>query len=148
MIAITLITLLIVAGILLGVRMIQRGAAKAAASGQLDDSATTADRPEARAAIEQWAGAHGYQRVEPAADLIRYQKHVGATSGNPTYLDVRHGDGHLTLASYMGVIHPFTRQPGGQMPLSTPGLVLAFPRKTARREHNVLRAALGLPAID
>lgn len=142
----TLIVLVII-GIGIGVWLVKRGAAKATASGVLHDSITTPDNADTRAVIDRWAQAHGYEQVQGPDGALRYQKHVGAKAGNPTYLDVRAAEGVLTLESYVGVLNPFTRKSQGQMPLSAPGMVLAIPRKTAAREHNLLRSELGLPAI-
>lgn len=132
----------------LGLRLIKRGASKAQASGYTRDRIDTTDTPETRTAIERWAQAHGYERTGDGTSLLRYQKHVGAKRGQPTFLDVIPGNGVLSLESYVGLIHPMTRKPQeGAMPLGAPGMILSIPRKSAKRDHNELRATLGLPAI-
>ena len=141
--------LLIVIAIAIGFWLIKRSAGKAQASGYTRDSIATADTPEARATIERWAEAHGYERADESATRLRYQKNVGAKKGQPTFLDVAVGEGQLSLESYVGMLNPLTRQPQpGEVPLGAPGMILAIPRKIAKQEHNALRKDLGLPAID
>lgn len=135
-------------GAYFGLRLIKGSASKAQASGYTRDQVETADTPETRQAVERWAQAHGYERAGDGTTLLRYQKHVAAKKGQPTFLDVRPGDGTLALESYVGLVHPLTRKPQpGEVPLGAPGMILAIPRKAAKREHNVLRAELGLPEI-
>jgi hypothetical protein len=146
----TLIVLIAIGiGIGIGFWLIKRGAGKAQASGYTRDRAEIADTTEARAAIERWAQVHGYARAGDGTSLLRYQKHVGASSGQPTFLDVVPGNGMLALESYVGMLNPLTRKPQpGEVPLGAPGMILAMPRKAAKREHNALRTELGLPIID
>ena len=141
--------LLIFAAVAIGYWLIKRGADKAQATGYTRDRVETADTPQTRQTIERWAKTHGYERAGDGTALLRYQKHVTATKGQPTFLDVRPGSGVLLLESYVGLVNPLTRKPQeGSMPLGAPGMILAMPRKAAKRDHNVLRAELGLPAIS
>ena len=140
--------LLIAIALVIGAWIIKRSAGKAQASGYTRDRAETTDTPDARAIIDRWAQAHGYERAGDDGALLRYQKHVGSMSGQPTFLDVSSGNGVLVLESYVGMLNPLTRklQPG-EVPLGAPGMVLAVPRKLAKKEHNLLRTELGLPPV-
>jgi len=140
-----ILILLIFIGLGVGLWLIRRGASKAGASGHDRDRAVIADTPQTRAAIERWAQAHGYKQVANEAGTVRYQKGDGI-KGQPTFLEARPGEAGLSIESWV-TSQTFTRKPGSEMALAAPGIILAIPRKLAKRDHNVLRAELGLPPI-
>lgn len=138
--------ILLVVGLGVGFWLIRRAGDQAQAAGHDRDRIATPDTPATREAIARWAQAHGY---EPAGEgaALRYRKGNRVLSGQPTFLDVRSEGDALWLESYISTQTPLTSKPGKDMALGAPGFVLAVPRKSARREHDALRAELWLPPI-
>ena len=140
-----MLILLICLGLGVGIWLIRRGASKAGASGYDRDRVAAADTPQTHATIARWAQAHGYTQVAGEDRVVRYQKGDGR-KGQPTFLEARPGEAGLSIESWV-TSQTFSRKPGSEMALGAPGIVLALPRKLAKRDHNVLRGELGLPLI-
>lgn len=138
------ITLLVIISILGGVYLIRRSTASASAKGETRDHIRFPANDTTLTTIDAWAARSGYTLKE---ELENTRVYTGSTTGTkiPVFLRVERMGDEMEMQSW---IVASGLGGGGELPLASGGIALSLPRKQARKPHNELRSALGLPLLS